>query len=127
MLISSCVDQEGERGDRALGGHPVDQAAEYRAVRGADAEAGGGGVGESYGLVLQFLGGGEQHSGPGEHQLAEPGGTRPVAVTFEQGASEHPLDTLELGGQGRLCQPEQGRGLADTSRVRDRADDPEVS
>ncbi|GAA3144006.1 hypothetical protein GCM10020001_078660 [Nonomuraea salmonea] len=87
---------------------------------------GRGGLGETYGFVLQFFGCGEKHTRAGEHEFAEAGGPGAVAVALEEGAAEHPLDALELRGQGRLCQPEQGRGFAHTSRVRDRADDPEV-
>ncbi|GAA4517867.1 hypothetical protein GCM10023096_36280 [Nonomuraea ferruginea] len=49
-----------------------------------------------------------------------------MTVALEERAAEHPLDALELGGEGGLGQPEHGSGLADTSGVRDGADDLEV-
>src|SRR5690606_18423164 len=116
----------GVRGDAAFRGEAVDEAAEYGAVGGADPVAGRGGVREPCGFLLELLGGGEEHSGAGEHQFAQPGRAGAVPVALEEGTAEHPFDALELGGEGGLGQPERGSGLADTSGVRDGADDLEV-
>ena len=78
-------------------------------------------------VVLQTLDGGDQDAGTGQHQLTQRRRPRAAPVTLEQRATKRPLDPLQLGGERRLGQAEQRRGLGDAAGLGDRADHPKVT